>query len=117
MCVCVRVCVCAYVYVCVCDTGIFLHILADTLGSVGVIISSVLIQTWGWMMADPVCSMFIAVLIMMRSVLSLLPLPFLLSQPHCTCCYVVITVVCHVSAHLSLSLSLFFGLLTNKLKG
>lgn len=44
--------------------GIFLHILADTLGSVGVIISSLLIQNFGWMMADPVCSMFIAVLIM-----------------------------------------------------
>lgn len=44
--------------------GIFLHILADTLGSVGVIISSLLIQNFGWMMADPVCSMFIAILIM-----------------------------------------------------
>ncbi len=46
--------------------GIFLHILADTLGSVGVIVSSVLIQNFGWMMADPICSMFIAVLIMVR---------------------------------------------------
>ncbi|XP_064387134.1 zinc transporter 7-like isoform X2 [Halichondria panicea] len=43
--------------------GIFLHILADTLGSVGVIISSLLIQSFGWMMADPICSMFIAALI------------------------------------------------------
>lgn len=43
--------------------GVFLHILADTLGSVGVIISSVLVQAFGWMRADPICSMFIAVLI------------------------------------------------------
>jgi len=50
--------------------GVFLHILADTLGSVGVIISSGLIHYFGWMMADPVCSMFIAVLI----VLSIIPL-------------------------------------------
>ncbi|XP_065906104.1 zinc transporter 7-like [Dysidea avara] len=43
--------------------GVFLHILADTLGSVGVIISSVLIEQFGWMIADPLCSMMIAVLI------------------------------------------------------
>ena len=34
--------------------GIFLHILADTLGSVGVIISSLLIRFFGWNIADPV---------------------------------------------------------------
>lgn len=43
--------------------GVFLHILADTLGSVGVIISSLLIKYFGWMMADPLCSMMIAILI------------------------------------------------------
>lgn len=43
--------------------GIFLHILADTLGSVGVIISSLLIRFFGWHIADPICSMIIAVLI------------------------------------------------------
>ncbi|XP_064604759.1 zinc transporter 7-like [Liolophura sinensis] len=43
--------------------GVFLHILADTLGSVGVIISSGLIHYFGWMIADPICSMFIATLI------------------------------------------------------
>ncbi|KAJ3177209.1 hypothetical protein HDU85_005987 [Gaertneriomyces sp. JEL0708] len=42
--------------------GMFLHILSDTLGSVGVIISSLLIQWYGWMWADPLCSLFIAVL-------------------------------------------------------
>ena len=43
--------------------GVFLHILADTLGSVGVIISAILMQMFGWMIADPVCSIFIAALI------------------------------------------------------
>jgi len=50
------------------SSGVFLHILADTLGSVGVIISSALIHQFGWMIADPVCSMFIAVLITIRLV-------------------------------------------------
>jgi zinc transporter 5/7 len=45
--------------------------MADTLGSVGVIVSSVLIEQIGWYIADPVCSIFIAVLIFM-SVLPLL---------------------------------------------
>ena len=43
--------------------GIFLHILADTMGSVGVIISSLLIRFFDWHIADPICSMIIAVLI------------------------------------------------------
>ncbi|XP_046845408.1 zinc transporter 7-like [Xenia sp. Carnegie-2017] len=43
--------------------GVFLHVLADTLGSVGVIISAGLIKMFGWMLADPICSLFIAVLI------------------------------------------------------
>lgn len=51
--------------------GVFLHILADTLGSVGVIISTVLMQAFGWMIADPICSMFIAILIIL-SVLALI---------------------------------------------
>ncbi|XP_018576881.1 zinc transporter 7 [Anoplophora glabripennis] len=51
--------------------GVFLHILADTLGSVGVIISTILMQTFGWMIADPICSMFIAILIAV-SVLALI---------------------------------------------
>ncbi|CAN7942695.1 unnamed protein product, partial [Ixodes hexagonus] len=50
--------------------GVFLHIVADTLGSVGVIVSSVLIDQFGLLIADPVCSLFIAVLIF----LSVLPL-------------------------------------------
>eukprot|EP00048_Salpingoeca_helianthica_P001871 m.52408 g.52408 ORF g.52408 m.52408 type:complete len:716 (-) comp11770_c0_seq4:347-2494(-) len=43
--------------------GVFLHILADTLGSVGVLISSTLVQQFGWLIVDPLCSVFIAVLI------------------------------------------------------
>jgi len=45
--------------------------MADTLGSVGVIVSSVLIEQFGWYIADPICSVFIAVLIFV-SVLPLL---------------------------------------------
>jgi zinc transporter 5/7 len=41
----------------------FLHVLADTLGSVGVIISTLSIRYFGWTWADPLCSIFIAVLI------------------------------------------------------
>lgn len=43
--------------------GVFLHILADTLGSVGVIISALLMSHFGWMIADPICSIFIALLV------------------------------------------------------
>ncbi|KAH7970616.1 hypothetical protein HPB49_012091 [Dermacentor silvarum] len=43
--------------------GVFLHILADTLGSVGVIVSAILMSQFGWLVADPICSMFIATLI------------------------------------------------------
>ena len=43
--------------------GVYLHILADTLGSVGVIVSALLMQYFGWMIADPICSMIIAILI------------------------------------------------------
>jgi len=52
------------------DAGVFLHVLADTLGSVGVILSTLLIQTFGWNIADPICSLFIASLIF----ISVLPL-------------------------------------------
>ena len=45
--------------------GIFLHILADTLGSVGVIISSLLIHYFGWTASDAVCSIFISLLILL----------------------------------------------------
>ncbi|WVN87200.1 uncharacterized protein L203_102377 [Cryptococcus depauperatus CBS 7841] len=44
--------------------GVFLHVLADTLGSVGVIISTLLIRITGWTGFDPIASLFIAALIM-----------------------------------------------------
>ncbi|KAM8793541.1 proton-coupled zinc antiporter SLC30A5-like [Eudromia elegans] len=50
--------------------GVFLHVLADTLGSVGVIVSTIFIQQFGWLIADPLCSLFIATLIF----LSVIPL-------------------------------------------
>ena len=43
--------------------SVFLHIVADTLGSVGVMVSAVLMNQFGWMIADPLCSLFIAILI------------------------------------------------------
>jgi len=51
--------------------GIFLHVLADTMGSVGVVISTLLIKYKGWLIADPICSVFISVMII-SSVLPLL---------------------------------------------
>lgn len=43
--------------------GVLLHIIADTLGSIGVIISAILMQKYDLMIADPICSMLIALLI------------------------------------------------------
>uniref|UniRef100_A0A3Q2I7W2 Zinc transporter n=1 Tax=Equus caballus TaxID=9796 RepID=A0A3Q2I7W2_HORSE len=48
--------------------GVFLHVLADTLGSIGVIVSTVLIEQFGWFIADPLCSLFIAILIFLSVV-------------------------------------------------
>ncbi|KAF7558390.1 hypothetical protein G7046_g5757 [Stylonectria norvegica] len=47
--------------------GIYLHILADTLGSVSVIVSTALTSIWGWAGWDPLASCFIAVLIFLSS--------------------------------------------------
>ena len=43
--------------------GIFLHVLADTLGSVAVVISTILIHYYGWAGFDPLASCLIAILI------------------------------------------------------
>lgn len=48
--------------------GVFLHVLADTLGSLGVIISSLLIKLYGWNLADPIASIFISALILLSVV-------------------------------------------------
>mmetsp|Transcript_8449 Transcript_8449/g.1159 ORF Transcript_8449/g.1159 Transcript_8449/m.1159 type:complete len:82 (+) Transcript_8449:1199-1444(+) len=51
--------------------GVFLHVLADTLGSVGVIVSSLCIHFWELHISDPICSLVISMLIFM-SVIPLL---------------------------------------------
>uniref|UniRef100_A0A672IT15 Zinc transporter n=1 Tax=Salarias fasciatus TaxID=181472 RepID=A0A672IT15_SALFA len=45
------------------ESRVLLHIIADTLGSIGVIISALLMQKYELMIADPICSMLIAILI------------------------------------------------------
>lgn len=47
--------------------GIYLHVLADTLGSVSVIVSTALTSLWGWSGWDPLASCLIAVLIFLSS--------------------------------------------------
>ncbi|KAI8915983.1 cation efflux protein [Gorgonomyces haynaldii] len=42
--------------------GMFLHVLSDALGSVGVIVSSLLVQFFGWEWSDPLCSILISLL-------------------------------------------------------
>ncbi|EED19066.1 CDF zinc transporter (Msc2), putative [Talaromyces stipitatus ATCC 10500] len=48
--------------------GIFLHIMADTLGSVAVVISTILVHFYGWSGFDPLASCFIAILIFASAV-------------------------------------------------
>src|SRR5271168_871779 len=48
--------------------GIFLHVLADTLGSVGVIISTLLIRHFNWSGFDPLASILIALLILASTI-------------------------------------------------
>lgn len=48
--------------------GIFLHVLADTMGSAAVIVSTVLIWLTGWSGWDPLASCIIAILIFLSSV-------------------------------------------------
>ena len=48
--------------------GVFLHILADALGSVAVIISSIFIKYFDWYIADPICCFLISFLILLSVV-------------------------------------------------
>ncbi|KAG2731544.1 hypothetical protein G9P44_005131 [Scheffersomyces stipitis] len=48
--------------------GIFLHILADTLGSVGVVVSTILTKYVKWNGFDPIASMIIATLILLSAI-------------------------------------------------
>lgn len=62
--------------------GMFLHILADTLGSVGVIVSALMIDWFGWVYADPICSLFISIMII-ASVIPLLKASALVLLQRC----------------------------------
>ena len=48
--------------------GIYLHVLADTLGSVAVVISTLLIHFYGWSGFDPLASCLIAILIFVSAI-------------------------------------------------
>jgi solute carrier family 30 (zinc transporter), member 5/7 len=50
--------------------GLFLHVLADTLGSVGVLVSCYLVTNYNISVADPVCAMVVSIMIFV----SVLPL-------------------------------------------
>ena len=47
--------------------GAFMHVMADLLGSVGVVVSGILIWVFGWTLADPIVSVVIAILILISS--------------------------------------------------
>ena len=47
--------------------GAFLHVIADLLGSIGVVVSGILVWAFGWTLADPIASVIIAVLILVSS--------------------------------------------------
>jgi solute carrier family 30 (zinc transporter), member 5/7 len=50
--------------------GLFLHVMADTLGSIGVLVSFFLIKNYGLLISDPLCAMLVSVMIF----ISVLPL-------------------------------------------
>ncbi len=43
--------------------GAFLHVIADLIGSVGVVVSGIIIVTTGWVLADPILSVLLGLLI------------------------------------------------------
>ena len=47
--------------------GAFLHVMGDALGSVGAIVAGVLIWRWGWVLADPLISIAMCLLIVFSS--------------------------------------------------
>jgi cobalt-zinc-cadmium efflux system protein len=48
--------------------GAFLHVIGDLLGSAGAIIAGVLVWKWQFYIADPVVSVFIAILVLYSSI-------------------------------------------------
>ena len=47
--------------------GAFRHVMADLLGSVGVVVSGVLVWAFGWTLADPILSVIIGILILLST--------------------------------------------------
>jgi cobalt-zinc-cadmium efflux system protein len=47
--------------------GAFLHVLGDTLGSIGAIVAGIVILLWQWRLADPVVSVIVGGLVMFSS--------------------------------------------------
>ena len=47
--------------------GAFLHVIGDALGSVGAVVAGVLIWRWGWVLADPLISIAMCLLIIYSS--------------------------------------------------
>ena len=47
--------------------GAFLHVLGDTLGSVGAILAGILILVWQWRLADPIVSAIVGCLVLYSS--------------------------------------------------
>ena len=47
--------------------AVLLHILADAMGSVGAVVSSLLVRYRQWQLADPLCSLLIAALILLTA--------------------------------------------------
>jgi len=47
--------------------GAFLHVLGDTLGSVGTIAAGVAMMVWQWYLADPIVSVMVAILVLLSS--------------------------------------------------
>ena len=43
--------------------GLFLHVLADTLGSLGVLLSCFLIKVYDWHISDPICALVVSIMI------------------------------------------------------
>jgi cobalt-zinc-cadmium efflux system protein len=48
--------------------GAWLHVMSDTLGSIGVVVSGLLISWFGWQLADPIASIIIAALVSYSSI-------------------------------------------------
>ena len=48
--------------------GAFLHVVGDLLGSIGAIIAGILVWKWGFYIADPIVSIFIAILVLYSSI-------------------------------------------------